>query len=264
MPRTCKSQPAANAWPEPRLPEERRTGIRSGGFLALMAIAAAAIAPGTLAADQLPSGFSASRYAHLWERNPFTLVTPAASQAAPSAFDKLALVSWFRAGKKVVVFVQNTETNEVQKITTNPNAQGLRLVEVRPNSNPQAVEAVLADNSQQGTVRFRLDVQPAGGTPGVPGAPPGVAGQPGQPGMPVQNQVNAGVPPQPGAGRNFPPYNAGAVTNQALNGVPPGQGAGNPGNYPRVPNVNDYRRRRVLPTPGYNPPQAGPNNAPAQ
>jgi hypothetical protein len=264
MPRTCKSQPLANARPQRRMPAPRRTGVRCGARFALAAIAASAFAPGAFTADQVPSGFSASRYAHLWERNPFTLVTPAAPQAAPSAFDKLALVSWFRAGKKAVVFVQNTETNEVQKVTTSPNAQGLRLVEIRQNSNPQAVEAVLADNSQQGAVRFRLDVQPAGGTSGVPGAPPGVAGQPAQPGIPGQNQVNAGVPPQPGVGRNFPPYNAGMATNQTLNGVPPGQGVGNPGNYPRVPNVNDYRRRRVLPTPGYNPPQAGPNNAPAQ
>jgi hypothetical protein len=268
MPRMCKSQPARKTWPEPRLPEHR-TGVRPGRAVALVAIIALAFGPGALANDQVPSGFSASRYTHLWERNPFTLVTPAAPQAVVSAFDKLALVSWFRAGNKGVVFVQNTETNEVQKITTTPNAQGLHLVEIRPNPNPRAVEAVIADNTQQGAIRFRLDVQPAGGTPGVPGAPPGVAGQPLPPGVAGPNQGTAGVPPQPGVpaqpgiGRNFPPYNAGAVANQTLNGVPPGQ-VGNPGNYPRVPNANDYRRRRVLPTPGYSQPQVGPNNAPAQ
>lgn len=248
MPRMCKSQFAVKAWPD----------VRSGSVLALAAIAAAALMPGVLASDQVPAGFSAGRYARLWERNPFTLVTPAAPQATPSAFDKLALVSWFRAGKDAVVFVQNTETNEVQKVTMRPNAQGIRLVDIHPNSNPQAVEAVLAGNSEQGTIRFRMDVQPSGGTPGVPGAPPGVAGPPAQPGALPQ----PGAPPQPGTGRGFPPYNAGTVTNQTLNGVPPGQGAGNPGTYPRGPTANDYRRRRVLPTPAYSPPQASPNNIP--
>lgn len=260
MPRTCKSQPPRKSRPEPRLPERRTGVLRFGRALALVGVMASACASGALANDQVPVGFSASRYAHLWERNPFTLVTPAAPQAAPSAFDKLALVSWFRAGKKVVVFVQNTETNEVQKITTSPNAQGLRLVDIHPNSNPKAVEAVLADNSQQGTVRFRLDVQPAVGTPGVPGAPPGVAG----PGLPPGVQGTAGVPQPPGVGRNFPPYNAGAVANQALNGAPPGPGVANPGGNPRVPAANDYRRRRVLATPAYSPPQVAPNNAQAQ
>jgi hypothetical protein len=262
MPRTCKSQPGRKVRPQPR-PPERRTGVRAGWALALAAmIIAPAFVPGALANDQVPAGFPANRYARLWERNPFTLVTPAAPQAGPSVFDKLALVSWFRAGQKAVVFVQNTETNELQKITTNPNAQGLRLVEIRPNPSPQAVEAVIADSTQQGAVRFRLDVQPAGGTPGVPGAPPGAAAQGLAPGVPGQGV--AGGPPQPGAGRNFPPYNAGAVANQALNGVPPGQAVGNPGNYPRVPAANDYRRRRVLATPAYSPPPAAPNNAQPQ
>lgn len=270
MPRQYNSQPTPKtAWLELRLPRGRPSVHYSGWAAALAAVAACTFVAGVLANDPVPAGFSAGRYTHLWERNPFTLVTPAAPQAAPSAFDKLALVSWFQAGKKAVVFVQNTETNEVQKITTSPNAQGLRLVEIHSNQNPQAVEAVIADNTQQGSVRFRLDAQPAAGAPGVPGTAgqpmppgmpgPGTAGIPGQPGVPAQP---AG-PPQPGvAGRNFPPYNAGAVTNQTLNGVPPGQVRGNPANYPRVPPaVNDYRRRRTLPTPGYSPPQAIPSNA---
>jgi hypothetical protein len=256
MPRTRKSQPTPKTWTEP----QRLTGAPSGRPICLAAVAAMAFVPWAIANDQVPAGFSPERYAHLWERNPFTLVTPASPQAAASVFDKLALVSWFQAGKNAVVFVQNTETNEVQKITTNPNAQGLRLLELHPNPNPQAVEVVIADNTQRGPVRFRLDVQNAGGTPGVPG----MAGVPGAPlpnGVPGREQGAPAVPPpQPGIGPNFPPYNAGAVMNQTLNGVP-GQGRLNPANRPRVPSATDYRRRRVLPTPSYSPPQAEPNNS---
>jgi len=65
--------------------------------------------------DQIPVGFKANRYSHLWERNPFALVAPAPSQAQPGAFDKLALVSWL----KDVIFFQNTETNDTKEITQN-------------------------------------------------------------------------------------------------------------------------------------------------
>jgi len=262
MPRMSNRLSARKTWPEPRAPA-RRKNARSSRAIALAALGALAVVPGALANDQVPAGFSVDRYTHIWERNPFTLVTPAAPQAAPSAFEKLALVSWFRAGKKAMVFVQNTETNEIQKVTTSPNAQGLRLVEIHPGSDPQAVEAVIADDSQQGAVKFRLDVQPAAGTPGVPGVAgpplaPGVPGQQGVPGIPQQ----PGVPGPPGVGRNFPRYNAGAVTNQTLNGAPPGQGRVNAGTFPRVPPVaNDYRRRRVLPTPSLSPAPVEPNNA---
>ena len=69
--------------------------------------------------DQIPFGFKANRYSHLWERNPFTLVAPATSQAQPGAFDKLALVSWLNDAGKDVIFFQNTETNDTQEIAQN-------------------------------------------------------------------------------------------------------------------------------------------------
>src|SRR4029077_17200986 len=43
--------------------------------------------------DPLPTGYKADRYRTLWERNPFTLVTPAV-QTQPQAFSNLAVVSW--------------------------------------------------------------------------------------------------------------------------------------------------------------------------
>jgi len=40
--------------------------------------------------DALPTGYKADRYRTLWERNPFTLVTPAV-QTQPQAFSKLVV-----------------------------------------------------------------------------------------------------------------------------------------------------------------------------
>jgi hypothetical protein len=64
-------------------------------------------------------------------------------------------------GGKEVIFVQNTQTSEVQRITAEPNQNNLRLLGMHLNSNPQFVEAALAAGKEQGTVRFRFDLQGA-------------------------------------------------------------------------------------------------------
>src|ERR1700759_1338901 len=86
--------------------------------------------------QEVPSGFKLDRYEHVWQRNPFTLVTPVVAQAQPNLFDKLILLSWLNDGGKDVVFIQNTETNAVQKITREANAENLMLVEVHPDPDP--------------------------------------------------------------------------------------------------------------------------------
>jgi hypothetical protein len=133
-------------------------------FVQFAVFAAFAAPPGLLhAEDPIPAGFKAERYARLWERNPFTLVTPVAPTARPSAFDKLYMTSWMKDGGKVVMFVQNSETNEVEKITAQPNQKGVRLIAMHLNPDPKLVEAVLSDGKEQGIVRFRPDIQPSAG-----------------------------------------------------------------------------------------------------
>jgi hypothetical protein len=115
--------------------------------------------------QDIPSGFKVDRYAQIWEHNPFTLMKPAAPERQASAFEKLFLTSWLNNGGKEVVLVQNSETNEVQRITTAPNQNNLHLVEMHQNPNPQLVEAVISDGKEQGTVKFRFDAQPNTGQP---------------------------------------------------------------------------------------------------
>jgi hypothetical protein len=142
--------------------------------------------------DDIPTGFKVDRYQKIWERNPFTLVTPVAQQVQPTVFDKLALVSWMKAGSKDVVLVQNTENNEVQKVTKEPNSNNLRLVELHPNQNPQMVEAILSDGKDQGSVKFKMDAPPAA-QPGVQPMAPTAAMGPVNP----AGQVNAVGPMTP-------------------------------------------------------------------
>jgi hypothetical protein len=109
--------------------------------------------------DPLPTGFKAERYQRLWERNPFTLVTPAAP-VQPQAFNKLVVVSWLNDGGKDSLFVQDTDTNEVQKVTDVANEKGIRLVEVHSKGGKdfqmiRDFEAVITNGSEQGTIKFR-------------------------------------------------------------------------------------------------------------
>ena len=81
--------------------------------------------------------------------------------------DKLVLVSWLDDAGKIVIFVQNTETNDVQRVTYEPNKDHLRIVEIHPNADPKLFEVVISNGTEKGPVRFRLaspDQNPQVGT----------------------------------------------------------------------------------------------------
>jgi len=82
-----------------------------------------------------------------------TQTTP---KARAGVFGNLVLVSWLENAGKDVIYVQNTETNDVQKITSEPNLDNFRIVELHPNADPKLFEAVISNGSQQGPVRFRF------------------------------------------------------------------------------------------------------------
>jgi hypothetical protein len=114
----------------------------------------------TSTSAEIPTGFKLERYAKVWERNPFTLVAPSITQPPHSAFEKLFLTSWLKNGHQEVVFIQNLETYAVQKITAEPNQEHLRLISLHVGPNPRAVEALVSNGQEQGTLKFRMDSQP--------------------------------------------------------------------------------------------------------
>ncbi len=204
--------------------------------------------------DQLPVGYKIDRYRKIWERNPFTLVTPAAAHAAPNPFEKLFLVSWLKDGGKDIIFVQNTETNDTQKITTEPNKDNLRLLQMHPNADPKLVEATIANGAEQGNVKFHFEApNPNGNVPGqMPGNVPGIMPRPGFP-----NPVGAS-PNAPGTTGRFPVPRSG---QQPIPGVPgnvPGAQPNGPGRSPQAlpqavspspgaPSQPEIRRKRLPP-----------------
>jgi hypothetical protein len=92
-------------------------------------------------------------------RDPFldkSVKTTIMGEDKANVLDKLVLVSWLDDAGKIVIFVQNTETNEVQKITSEPNKDNFRIVEIHPNADPKLFEAVISNGSEKGPVKFSL------------------------------------------------------------------------------------------------------------
>jgi hypothetical protein len=85
---------------------------------------------------------------------PAVKVTSAATQTRPGAFGNLVLVSWLKDDGQDVIFVQNTETNQVQRITSKANKDNLRIVEVHPKKDLRDFEAIITNGSEQGSVGF--------------------------------------------------------------------------------------------------------------
>jgi hypothetical protein len=205
------------------------------------------------ASDDIPAGFKDDRYQPVWERNPFTLVTPVVLQAKPKVFDKLVLLSWLNDGSKDVVFVQNTETNEVQKITTEANSDNLRLVAIHKAADPKLAEVVLSNGTDQGTVKFRFDA--------VTAAPQQNVAQPAAPTdgvQNVQNPVPAGPVPsvmsrQAQAAQNGQRFGANPQ-GMAQTQIPPGTVL--------PPRASEARRKRITPPPVVEQPVGQP--APVQ
>jgi hypothetical protein len=135
----------------------------SGRYLSFILTILSASGSGiATASDDVPAGYKADRYQPVWDRNPFTIVTPVVQTVQPKVFDKLVLVSWLNDGGNDVVFVQNIETNEVQKITKDPNSNNLRLVAIHKAADPKDADAVLSNGSEEGSVKFRLEAVAAG------------------------------------------------------------------------------------------------------
>jgi hypothetical protein len=102
--------------------------------------------------------------------DPITPGDPVAPQATPAPqnntqipvqtgtgpFSKFVVLSYLNDRGKDVVSIKNVETNDVQRITSQPNIDHFRLVEIHPNPDLRQFEAIISNGSQQGPVRFQF------------------------------------------------------------------------------------------------------------
>ena len=83
-------------------------------------------------------------------------MTPTPMQMGTGPFGKFVIVSYLQNGGKDVIFVKNIETNAVQRITSQPNVDHFRIVELHPSANLTQFEAIISNGADQGPVRFQF------------------------------------------------------------------------------------------------------------
>ena len=71
-------------------------------------------------------------------------------------FKKFVIVSYLNDRGKDVISIKNTETNDVQRITSQPNIDHFRIVEIHPNPDQRQFEAIISNGTDQGPVRFQF------------------------------------------------------------------------------------------------------------
>jgi hypothetical protein len=198
------------------------------------------------ASDEIPSGYKVERYQIVWERNPFTLVTPVVKSAQSTIFNKLVLVSWLNNGGKDVVFVENTDTNEVQKVTNTPNPDRLQLVAIHKDPDPKKSEVILSDGVREGSVKFRMEVvQVAQNQNGQ--ALPGQV-QAARPGFPQPNQRSKN-PVAPNIPRMPAQMPAPVQAPMPLPGQAAAPVQGDVTMTMQPPRASEVRRKRITPPP---------------
>jgi hypothetical protein len=146
-------------------------------------------------AQEIPTGPKLERYTQLWEHNPFAPVVATTSAPLPSALEGFFLSSWLREEGRDVIYVQNLQTNDVVRITTEPNRDKLRLIQMNLSSNPRLMEAVISDGNEQRAIKFRFEGQMLAGTANGEAGQPLEVGNAGGPGSAVHpsTQSNAQV-----------------------------------------------------------------------
>jgi hypothetical protein len=82
--------------------------------------------------------------------------TPVPRQTGTGPFGKFVVLGYLKDRGKDVISVKNVETNDVQRITSQPNIDHFRIVEIHPNADQRQFEAIISNGSEQGPVRFQF------------------------------------------------------------------------------------------------------------
>ena len=202
--------------------------------------------------QELPAGFSADRYTDLWKRNPFVLQKAIPQTVAPSRFQSMFLTSWLKQGPVDVVFVQDKNNDEIERITAVPNKSKLRLIEIQTNPDPRLVKAVISDGEEQGVVTFHLEAQtePDASWSDQESKDAAEGQKAGD-----TSHFSQFVPAAPKASQTPSPPNAPAVdpsiTHRIYPGVPRVHSEGGP------PPSATFRQKHPLPTPAPEQPNSG-------
>lgn len=108
------------------------------------------------AADQpIPKSHPVDRYESLWKRSPFTLSSVSDPVVVAAGFARqLALAGVAKIGSVELVTLVNKQSQERLLISSQPNAQGIRLVSLQSDPDPSKITATIEKGVETAVVRF--------------------------------------------------------------------------------------------------------------
>lgn len=161
--------------------------------------------------DIIPRPFETARYETSWAKNPFLLKTIVTNQATASFAQDWALAGMYRSPSgKITVTLQNKQTNEYQRVSSDKTDGEFQLVEAKFNRNRNEASVVVSRGSQTAELKYddTLVSKPVtinntllkaeGGQPGQPAAAA-------KPGTPVSATTTRPGTPVPRAGSTAAP-----------------------------------------------------------
>ena len=185
--------------------------------------------------DTIPRAFEATRYEKAWSKNPFLLKTAPTTQTMVSFAQDWALAGMYRSPSgTITVTLQNKQTNEYQRVSSDKSDGEFQLVEAKFNRNRNEASVIVSRGIQTAELKYDDTLvskpvtinntlrQAEGGQPGQPAAA--------KPGTPVSATTTRPGTPDPRAGSTTAP----AVTPPSIS-----------------------RRRQLIP-----PPTVAPKTAP--
>lgn len=118
------------------------------------------------ASDYSPQTRDVDRYRLIWERSPFVVAQPVATEGTAGRFALTGMAAW---QDEPVVFVLDRKSLSRVMVTREPNAMGISLVSVQRDEDPLKSQAIILVGSEQ--IRIAYDPE-AMKTPDVSSSQP--------------------------------------------------------------------------------------------
>lgn len=103
----------------------------------------------------IPKAVPVETYLEVWENSPFQLEAPAPEQADVAFFAQdLVLTGVLRVGDSHILTVLDKKSGAYSQVSEMKNSDGIRLLEVFPDQNPNLVTARIGQGDEEAKIGF--------------------------------------------------------------------------------------------------------------
>ncbi len=101
----------------------------------------------------IPAAYPLDRYEYIWEKSPFTL-SSAAEVPVSNTFNNLVLVGLGAINQQLYARILDKASQKRFTVTKDTPYDGILLVSISPDADPESSSAVLRKGSEEGKISF--------------------------------------------------------------------------------------------------------------